>query len=152
MFSVLSLWSMLEKGTEQMLYNFRCVPAVSAERTWNFLIAKPQACLSPPSPTEFPATWADVQLLQEPLLTDSIAAEWCFPFSQHFCGCSVMIIMGHCLLSQLHSNVILHSPPHDCFHSLFPFGLWTLLNLRWGKKRQISTKPIDNAKKNSVSG
>jgi len=30
---VLSLWSMLEKGTEQMLYNFRCVPAVSAERT-----------------------------------------------------------------------------------------------------------------------
>lgn len=31
--------------------------------------------------------------------------------------------MGHCLLSQLHSRVIFHSPPYDCFHSIPSFLL-----------------------------
>lgn len=115
MFSVLRLQPASGEGAEQMLCTSRRVPAISAEGTSRFLIAK---CLGSLKPCWFPNHLSGCS---DQSLKDSIAAEWCFPFSQCFCSCSVMIIMGHCLLSQLHSNVVFHSPPLDCFHSILSF-------------------------------
>lgn len=68
-----------------------------------------------------------------------------------------MIIMGHCLLSQLHSNVIFHSPPHDCFHSIPSFFsdferflIQDRKKLQTNKKDNTRPKPVGNAK--MVSG